>query len=254
MNSLMPEVRTALVAAARQRARPRRRLLRRTGALSAAAVLAGGTAVAATSWRPFAGEQRAPTVAREAAPADQVAALAVLRREQRAADRSPRVTAALSVLGRSEDRGVRLGDVRLLAQLPRGGALVLAPLQRTGRDDPGSPSTIRRDVLCVLHSAPQITAKACGTTRDLYAGDIAGSASTGGTFSVVGKRADGPPMRFYMLVPDHVARVEATLRDGSAHLLNVRNNAITLPLDDIRLVSNIQTRWLDGERSPDRQG
>lgn len=246
MSPLMPEVRDALVSAARERARPRRRVLRRTGALGVAVVLAGGTAVAATTWRPQLGDDDRghPTVAAQSVPADQVNALGVLRREQTTADRGPRVQATLRLLAPSEDGGVHVDGVRLLAEHD-GGALVLVPLERIGRDDPGYPSSIRRDVICALqYSDAGGAGKSCGTTADLRAGDIAGSMSVDRGLIGADDLAE-TKMRYFQLVPDGVARVEVTLRDGSLHLLDVRNNAIALPLSEIGLVSNIRTRWLD---------
>ena len=52
-------------------------------------------------------------------------------------------------------------------------------------------------------------------------------------------------MRYFQLVPDGVARVEVTLRDGSVHLLDVRNNAVELSVGSITILGNLRTRWLD---------
>ena len=82
------------------------------------------------------------------------------------------VQETLKLLAPSEDGGVHVDGVRLLSK-HRNGALVLVPMERVGRDDPGYPSSIRGDVICVLQYSNGGAGKSCGTVADLRAGDIA---------------------------------------------------------------------------------
>lgn len=252
MTPLMPELHEALRGAAQRRARPlrRRRVPRRAGLCALLAVLAGGSALAATEWRPQLGDDHRghPTVAVAGVPAGQVAALGILRRAQTDADRGPRVAAMLKLLVRHEAGGIHLDGVRLLAELPHG-ALMLIPMQRMGSHDPGYASSIRRDVLCVMDYTDRFGAGAvCGDTADLFAGRIAGAAGDVGvatSLNTADLLAGGRTMRFYQLVPDGVDRVDATLRDGSVHHLRVRDNAVDLQSSGLGGVGDIRTRWLD---------
>jgi len=68
------------------------------------------------TWTPVVGDDDRghPTIARDSVPPEQAEALAVLRRPQSDADRSPQVQAVLKLLGSDGMRGVRVDSIRLL--------------------------------------------------------------------------------------------------------------------------------------------
>lgn len=223
------------------------RVSRRTaGIVGTGLVLVGGTAIAATApWSPQLGDARRghPTVATTPVPADQTAALAVLRREQTEADRGPRVTAALKMLTPESTDGLRLDSVRLLAERPDG-AMMLIPTERAFKATNGdSPDT--RDQLCLLQSTDFAWVKgkrvrmpsmgmSCGSTRDIKLGRMMMGALWAGRIGVSG------------LVPDGVATVEVPLSGGPTLSLTVANNSYHLDraVPKGRYNRN-NIRWLD---------
>ncbi len=258
----VPEIHTAIDTALRRRpahgsqrssASRRRPSIGRWGALAFATVLVGGTAIAATttSWVPVIGNDHAghPAIATGPLPADQAdAPLAVLRRPQDEADRGPQVQALLATLPVHEMDGVHVDDIRLLADRSDG-ATVLIPLARVGAHDPGYASSIRTDQLCLFYTsdvpgaAGQLNwGQFCGSAADLVAGRIGGSSrdATDGHMHQIG------------LVPDGVATVQLTTRDGATITADVRNNAYDVPLDPgaSPVVSRADIHWLDADDNP----
>lgn len=236
----------ATAASVPRRKRPGRLSRRTAGLLGVGLVLVGGTAIAATApWSPQLGDTRRghPTVATTPAPADQTAALAVLRRAQTEADRGPRVTAALKMLTPEAADGLRLDSVRLLAERPDG-AMLLVPSERAFKGPRrGDPAT--RDQLCLLQSTDFVRIKgkrvpmhgmgmSCGSTRDIKLGRMMNGALWAGRIGVSG------------LVPDGVATVEVPLSGGPTLRAKVANNAYYLDLAAPKGHYNRNNiRWLD---------
>ncbi len=121
---LMPEVLDGLTAAVARRRLRRRWMLPRVLGTGLVVLAIGGTAVAAVApevpWNPFGGDPD-PPVTLEPPPADQIGTLAVLRRPQTDADRSPLVTAYLK---RYRQANVRLGYIRFLREVEVGPMIV----------------------------------------------------------------------------------------------------------------------------------
>lgn len=232
---------------------PARRRLRRlsrrgAGLLGVGILLAGGTAIAATApWSPQLGaaDRGHATLATTAVPGDQTAALAVLRRPQTDADRTPEVEALLKlVMAPRQFGGVHLDSLRLLAKRPEGIAVLVAA-ERTGTNDPGYPPEVRHDQLCLLTSSnhswvkgkqvPMKSAGAkCGTVADIAAGKMMMGAQWEGRMGASG------------LVPDGVTRVEIPLTGGPTLKLDVVNNTyfVETAVPVGRFNPNT-VRWLD---------
>jgi hypothetical protein len=134
---LLPEALTALTAAARRHGAARRRWRPWHGAAIGLTVVAvSGTAVAAKGgWQGLFGpaDQHHATIATEPVPADQVAALGVLRRPQRESDRSRIVKLVIHRVFRHSmgEDDVHLDGVRLLEQHERDLTLLI-PVGRIG--------------------------------------------------------------------------------------------------------------------------
>lgn len=259
---LLPHSRQQLTDAIRRTTatRTRRQPPRRIAALALVGVLATGTAVAATTpWTPELGRpDDRPTVGTTTIPADQLAALAVLRRDQNDADRSAPTQNALHQTWTLTHIGVRTDGVRLLAT-DRDGAAVLVPVEQAGTADadPGHVTPVIKNALCLKRTITDPRAptphssggETCGTVQDLRAGRI-------------GFVADG-------LVPDGVARVQVKLTTGDVLTANVENNYYKLPIDiedsgraDPRHTAAIQRfhtmngrtiEWLDRDGAPVRK-
>jgi hypothetical protein len=225
--TLIPEVHDALAHAVGtvQPQRSRWRPARRTLLLTAGAIVISGSAIAATGgWHPILGDDHRghPQPAHTSVPADQLAALGVLRREQTSADRSPDVRQILRLLPRREINGIHVDGIRLLRQRADS-ATVLIPTEREGSHDPGYPSSLQRRVLCVL----------TGITRAPESGHFPGGFSAGGTCGNVqqlrttGISATVGSDRGYILgglVPDGVRRVVIRLRHHRLVRASVRDN------------------------------
>lgn len=272
---VLPEVHDALaraVAAGPVR-RTRRRPSRRAGLLGLGAVVVSGTALAATgSWHPILGdgERGHPQAAVLPVPAGQVAALGVLRRPQNDGDRGPESRAILRLLVRGETNGVHVDGVRVLAR-HHGGATVLVPAERVGRHDPGYPSTIRRQVLCldVSHNLPTRTATISqrGRSRTVRApggfsaaegcGDLEALRTTGigVEIPVFGRPVAAPlphdggsafgPARLSVLVPDGVAAVRVRMRGGQTVTARVHDNLYEIDLPGAG--ADLGAVWLDAQ-------
>jgi hypothetical protein len=228
-------------------ARRRLRLPRRTAALSLAAVMVTGTALAATQpWAPSLGrpELRDVPASRSAsdAPGDQVALLGVLARPQDSADRGARTQELLRHLG-VEASGVRTDSIRALTS-PSGEDAVLVSVQHAGAVA-GAAESGQSDALCVLVAGGGF----CGNTDDLRAG----------RFMVLAGD------HVYGLVPDGVSRVEFDYPGGQTRSAGVRDNfyAVTdVPVTTrnvpgpgggsapLVMPERPAIRWLDSSGSP----
>jgi hypothetical protein len=149
--------------------------------------------------------------------------LRVLRRPQSAKDRGPDVEAELRHLLTGADRGIRLDYVRRLADGPSGrGAVVLIPKESFGEDVPTQARHAVKDALCVNYPnytpsggwfSTAITCWGTAQIRDARATSIAPA---------------GTSFHLYGLVPDDVAFVDVTLRDGTVHRVRVQSNFFDL--------------------------
>jgi hypothetical protein len=179
--------------AARRRMRPRR--LHGRGLAIAVLIGAAGVSGAAYAarqllWQPQLGTGPMPrgVATGSAPPADQLRALAVLRRPQTALDRNVGSRAALELTGGAESR-IRTNAVRRLATGQGGGTVVLVPYEskrgglldamRPRPDgslpDPASvPEVTVHDQLCISFVGlfPGAGVR-CGDTDDLLAGKLA---------------------------------------------------------------------------------
>jgi hypothetical protein len=149
-----------------------------------------GTAVAALAlWTPVLGDSRfgeaPPTISASAPPADQLAALAVLRRAQSPADRSGALaTGALRAINASSS-GVRTNYIRVLAGGSGASGFVLVPVAER-RASLSSPAAIA-DALCLYAAQSGAFAVNCyslaevraGTARDVAFGQVFGLAPDG---------------------------------------------------------------------------
>ena len=223
------------------------RFSRRTaGLLGVGLVLVGGTAIAATApWSPQLGDARRghPTVATTPVPADQTAALAVLRRKQTEADRGPRVAAALRMLTPEAADGLRLDSVRLLSERGDGASILVASERvfKALKDD--GPDT--RDQLCFLQSFDFSSRSgkrvrmpgmgmSCGSVEDIKIGRMMSGARWNGRISLSG------------LLPDGVATVEVPLTGGPTLRAKVANNTFYIDQATPKGHYNRNNiRWLD---------
>lgn len=131
--TVLPELADDLERAADRLAARRRPAHRRATVIAgvvAGTVAAGGLAAAATNlWSPQIGDGSGPSqLSRDAPPADQLAALGVLRREQTEADRGAESAYTLRYFGGMGD--IRVGYVRLLGTQAGGAGFVLVPTER----------------------------------------------------------------------------------------------------------------------------
>ena len=226
--TLMPEVHDALarVVAARPGTRRWWRPSRRIGLALLAALVVSGSAMASTiGWDPILGDsdRPSPQKARAGIPAEQVAALGVLRRPQTERDRSTSVEEMLRYLSRDVINGVHVDGIRVLRHTADS-VTVLIPARRA------APSQHAiRDALCV------------------YRMDTAGEAlpiGVGGTCGDTGQlRTRGVGWVTASLVPDGVARVEVRRRGGRYQGATVRDNFYDLGTDAI--VPAWPVRWYD---------
>jgi hypothetical protein len=150
-----------------------------------------GTAVAALAlWTPVLGDSRfgeaPPTISASAPPADQLAALGVLRREQSPADRSGALaTGALRAINASSS-GVRTSYIRVLAGGSASGFVLVPVAER--RPSLVSPAAIP-DALCLYAAQSGAFAVNCytlaqvrsGAARNVAFGQVFGLAPDGVT-------------------------------------------------------------------------
>lgn len=237
---------------------------RRTGLLAIGAVIVTGTALAATiAWHPVlgSGHRPRPVAANAPVPADQLDALAVLRRPQTAIDRGPIVRLALRHLDRRLINGIHTDAIRVIYQSPRE-LVTLIPVERSGQIDAGLPRPTR-NVLCLVSSSyahARTMALPSGHKWHLPKGYAGWGAQCGGldmlrtTGIATSTTADGsggimtgPPTHLTLhrvtLVPDGVARVKVRLRHGRSITVPVHNNAYRYTVHYIPI--QLGTIWYD---------
>jgi hypothetical protein len=247
--TVMQQFTADLTQAARRRASREITLRRRarltglavTGALTLGASVAAATAV----WQPQLGDERRgqPTTDFSAPPAEELAALGVLRRESTPGDRGAQSIYALRLLDPSL-RGVRTSYVRLLGSEPNGNGFVLIPVQSYYAADAGAPSIA--NALCVFSRDSDGGGLGCYSMQQVLEGRAVGSlvhasqpgAPTAASPPSVGSHfmreqgslTDGVS---YGLVPDGVASVTLTNRQGTI-TVPVRENFFetSLPTTD----------------------
>jgi len=244
----MPEVHDALAraVATRPARRPWWHPSRRAGLLAVGALIATGSAVAGTgAWNPILGDDHRghPEAARGPIPSAQLAALGVLRRAQVDGDRGRDVEAILRLLARGEINGIHTDGVRVLRRR-RDGVTIVVPAERVGRHDKGHPSSIRRNVLCVLsgvrssgtnHTFRGFSAgQVCGDVRQLRTTGIGASVNTDRGF-LAGA-----------LVPDGVVRVVISLRRHRKVTATVRDNYYEVNTGR-EIAPAWGVRWLDAD-------
>lgn len=211
--------RTAGVAAPPGPARPRRQLrMRHAFVIGVGMLVASGAATASSVWLAPAGNRLYgfnPGLSPSAPPASQLAALAVLRRPQTAADRGSDVQAALADVNEFT-LGLRSDYVRVLARTGAG-AVVLAPVERRDAASAGTTgSAAIANALCVYVPVNGVTVGEtthCWTTQQLLAGSA---------IAEVGGHA-------YGLAPDGVTAVRLSL--GAWH----RSAPVTDNFFDVKL-------------------
>ncbi len=182
-------------------------------------------ATAGVLWLPQLGDSRfgeqSPTISATAPPQDQLAALAVLRRPQTAADQNGALTTGALRAINSYTTGVRTNYIRVLAGGGSSGFVLVPVAQRLGSGvtpDGGPASTTTPDALC------------------LYATE---SADAGVVFvncyTLAQILARTPPKlafgdQLVGLAPDGVATVTITFASGVKRSAPVRNNLYDLAL------------------------
>ena len=155
--------------------------LTRPVAVGLAVTAFAGTAFAAVAiWTPLLGNPQYgynPGAASSPPPADQLAALAVLRRPQSAADRGALSAAALTYIN-DYTKGVRTAYVRLLATVGTE-AFVLVPVEErratSATGGVATPSSALKDALCVYVSdaSPAAEFVECWSLAQVEAADAA---------------------------------------------------------------------------------
>lgn len=250
--------------------RRRRTRSRRIGLLAVGGVVLSGSAIAATGgWHPVLGSaahRPRPLAARTGVPADQLAALAILRRPQTAADRGPLVRSALQVLVGQVITGIHTDAIRVIFRDPQEFS-VLIPAESSGPHIKGHPSFVQHNVLCLMSSSFQkaqtLTTTSGGKPKTLFHSP-AGYGNWGGTCGGLGRlrttgietgtNPDGGGLvltghpervanRRITLVPDGVARVKVRLRGGKSVIVPVRDNVYEYMIHGIS--AYLGTTWYD---------
>lgn len=232
MSGYLDDLQSRLVDASRELSRARRRHARRRGAWCAALiVLATPPALAATGvWRPQLGDGKtpAPEISADSPPADQLALLGVLRREQTETDRGVASRYALRFVGAGSITGVRTDSIRLLAQSSQDRGVVLVPVERYERRLPGElPEQLRKrlevtidDALCVYQLDIDGAGAACYSTADVKAGRA---------WMMLGHRA-------MWIVPDGVASVRTEYADHAPITAPAKENAVIFSAPEGRVL------------------
>jgi hypothetical protein len=201
-------------------------------------VLVAAGLAATGVWNPPLGNGNGrPTRSDSPPPRRQLASLAVLRRPQTAADRGPISRAALRFFAKRTTAGVRTAYVRFLGRGDNGGGFVLVPVRRAGLDAPAiakhlapverklflSRFNLKLDRLCLvaLDKAPR--------------GGFGGSMSCHPLSRIAnGTTGESIGRRFYMLVPDEVARIRFRISGGTSKTAAAHNNLVTFRLKTTR--------------------
>jgi len=181
-------------------------------------------------WSPVVGSQERghPTISRQALPAAELSALAVLRRPQTPSDRAGDVRALLRYLGPETIHGARVDDLRVLRRSPDHLA-VLLPVDRSGSAQ--APSSVTPDALCVLIASRTFQGSASVPAA------VRGQRFPGGVSESCGDLGDlrttGIGGAFGKLVPDGVAKVVVRLRGHHYLPVPVRDNYYELHTREI---------------------
>jgi hypothetical protein len=149
---------------------------------------------------------------------------------------------------------VHTDGIRVL-RARRDGATILVPTERVGRHDKGYPSSIRRDVLCVMTGMRLTVRTATVTDRHgqrktvrtpggLAVGEVCGGLDELRTTGIGGSMASGQGFVAYGLVPDGVARVVIRLRHHRTLTAPVRDNLYEVNTGR-ELAPGWGERWLD---------
>lgn len=246
---------------------------RRLGVLAIGGVIVAGTAIAATigGWHPLLGSPDRgprPLAANTGVPADQRAALAVLRRPQTNADRGPLVEKALRVLDRRTINGIHTDAIRVISHGPRELA-VLVPADRVGPHIEGVPASIsiQRHVLCLMatsysdartmtitqHGKPKTIrfpagytgwGVICGGLDTLRTTGIqAGTSPDASGGLIINGLPKHPALHRVTLVPDGVARVTVRLRHKRTVTVPVHDNVYRYTIHDSP--AYMGTIWFD---------
>jgi len=142
------------------------------------AACAGSAFAAVAIWTPLLGNPQYgynPGAATSAPPADQLAALAVLRRAQTDADRGALSAAALTYIN-DYTKGVRTAYVRLLDTVGTEAFVLVPVVQRDATAPSGTAATALANALCVYASDASAMHEhvACWSLGDVLAGRAAG--------------------------------------------------------------------------------
>lgn len=200
----------------------------RVGAIAIAAVLASGTAMAATGvWDPGIGDQAisgAPSISHSPVPTAATEALGVLRRPPSARDHGKQVRTTLHEISKGVVEGVRPDSVRYLASgahgvTALGGEATILLSAHFHSPSSGGHFTRHGDFICVfrplLPGRPGVDASSCFALADVLAGKALATdvylASPGFVIT-------------YGLVPDGVTSVTAQYRKGPNRQVAVANN------------------------------
>lgn len=185
-------------------------------ALAASLLALTGTAVAANEiWEPFSDPgDNPPELAPGPAPETQTGLLAVLRRAPRAADRGSDVRATVRRIDGRLNHGIFPDTVRKVGETEDGQAIVLFASRRFADDgDDGRAYTIR-DALCLAYPLGKFgMANPCWKPATITSNHANTQAS-----------APNAPLHMIGLVPDGVAKVTLTARDGRRVTQKVTNN------------------------------
>ncbi len=244
MTELVPGLEQYCIAMADQHAEPpaepwRRRRRVRMSALTTvfALSLVGGAFAVSAVWDPRLGDgRRSPaTASTSSVPAEQSAALAVLRRPQDAADRGAVTRKALRFQDASFE-GIRTDAIRILGETATGENAVLLPVARLNSDGPADgPAELRRpstdNALCVWVDDPS---EGGGASCSSFDGFLAGGLTV--------QSIDDAGVTVSGLVPDGVDRVVITPPTGSAVSASVRDNWFSAVASSM---PRSTPRWLD---------
>jgi hypothetical protein len=222
--------------------RRRRRL--RVLAPCLAVFLVTGTALATVGpWHPSLGNDRGghPTTSATRLPTAATSTLAILRRQQSAADRGRDVTATLRIVG-PQFHGVNVDDVRRLApgDPARGNlAAILVTAQRLADDEDAGPHAAQAgELICMLYPTSQHLGAniTCTPAHEIATGKASGNTGIG-----------GPDPRVYGLVPDGVTSVRLQIEGGFTTTVPVHDNFYVAHADGAHqpLAGRTTATWLD---------
>lgn len=213
--------------------------------IAAIGLVFGGTAVAATGvWNPLVGDSNHPaTLASTPVPAELIAHLGVLRREQTPQDRSAEVEATLKD-GLFPPQGVRLDSVRYLAPGPNGEAVVLLSGVQTAYTE-GEPFCVVRPFQPFPEYRLEKANFMCFDLARLMSGGAHGMNYTSSSGIAYG------------VVPDGVASLTAKFASAPDVTVPVKDNYWEFPVSGPQLSYGepgvVATVWRDADGNVVRQ-